>query len=490
LLAKIESTGSEGEEQYAELGARLTAALPGVRDVAAAGSAPAPAASAAPARTEISSPVPAASAATSSPAGRPPASLPHRAEERAPQQEGGEGPVSPDAVIHREVSVRLGVGLLDRLMNLVGELVLARNQVLQRSAESPDASLVAAAQRLSLITSELQEGIMKTRMQPISAVWSKFPRVVRDLAIACGKRVQLELSGEDTELDRSVLEAIRDPLIHIVRNSVDHGLETAEERRAAQKSETGLIRFRAFHEGGMVNIEVIDDGRGIDPAVVTEKAIERGLIDRARGERLGDWEALHLIFLPGFSTAQALTRVSGRGVGMDVVKTSVERIGGTVDIQSRLGRGTKIHFKIPLTLAIVPALIVTCRGGRYAIPQVNLVELVRLEGPHAVEYVRDAPVHRLRGQLLPLTFLQSVLGGTAPGRNAGDLTMIVLRADNRTFGLVVDDVADSQEIVVKPLGRELSRVPIFAGATIMGDGKVALILDVFGIAERVGIDAS
>lgn len=389
----------------------------------------------------------------------------------------------------RDGSVRVGIGLLDRLMNLVGELVLARNQVVQGSARSADPALTASAQRLSLITTELQEGIMKTRMQAIGSVWTKFPRIVRDLALVCGKQVRLELVGIDTELDRTVIEAIRDPLTHLVRNSVDHGIEAPEVRVKAGKPAAGLIVFRAFHEGGMVNIEVSDDGGGIDLERVRAKAVERNLVTADRAAWLSDRETMQLLFLPGFSTAKQVTNVSGRGVGMDVVKIGVERIGGTVDIQSKLGEGTSIRVKIPLTLAIIPALIVRCRTQRYAIPQVNLVELVRVEAS-AVEYARKAPVYRLRGQLLPLIFLRQVFGDTVQDAAPRDYNIIVLRADHRLFGLVVDDVDDTQEIVVKPLGRELKGITAFAGATIMGDGRVALILDVFGIAVTLGMSVS
>jgi two-component system, chemotaxis family, sensor kinase CheA len=395
----------------------------------------------------------------------------------------------------REGSVRVDVALLDKLMNLVGELVLARNQVLQCSNRAEDATLTAASQRLNLITTELQEGIMKTRMQPIGNVWAKFPRIVRDLAISCGKKVNLEVEGKETELDRTIIEAIRDPLTHIVRNSVDHGLETPEARRSAGKPEVGTVEFRAFHEGGMVNIEVTDDGRGIDVDAVKAKAVERGLVTQEGATRMTDREALALIFQAGFSTAKQVTNVSGRGVGMDVVKSKVERIGGTVDVHSVRGEGSSIRLKIPLTLAIIPALLVTSRAQRYAIPQVSLVELVRVnpdEGQGSIEFIRSAPVYRLRGELLPLVFLSTVLqravqDGSKPDR--ADLNIVVLQADGRQFGLVVDAIEDTQEIVVKPLGRELKGISCFAGATIMGDGRVALILDVFGIAEAAGIGA-
>jgi two-component system, chemotaxis family, sensor kinase CheA len=389
-------------------------------------------------------------------------------------------------------AVRVNVGLLDKLMNLVGELVLARNQILQVGSASNDSAFIGASQRLNLLTTELQEGVMKTRMQPIGNVWNKLPRVVRDLAVACGKQITVEMEGNETELDRTIIEAIKDPLTHLVRNAIDHGIEPPAARRARGKPEAGHLRLRAFHEGGQVNIEISDDGAGLDPDAIRAKAVERGLVSAERAARLGPGEVVNFIFLPGFSTARAVTNVSGRGVGMDVVKTNIERIGGTVDIQSRRGEGTTLRIKIPLTLAIIPALIVSSGGDRYAIPQVNLLELVRIDGGRVgVESVQGAPVYRLRGNLLPLVFLDDVLG-LADGRSDGTeaLNIVVLQADGRQFGLVVDGVHDTEEIVVKPLGKELKGVTAFAGATIMGDGHVALILDVVGLAQRAGIIAA
>lgn len=397
-----------------------------------------------------------------------------------------------------DASVRVDVGLLDKLMNLVGELVLARNQILQYGATARDPAFLSTTQRLNLITTELQEGVMKTRMQPIGNIWGKFPRVVRDLALACGKQVRIETEGRDTELDRTIIEAIKDPLTHMVRNAVDHGIEAPEERARRGKDPVGRLFLRAFHEGGQVNLEITDDGAGIDPARIRQKAVERGVVTAERAARMTDRETLALICLPGFSTAEAVTSVSGRGVGMDVVKTNIEKIGGTLDVQSRPGAGTTVKIKIPLTLAIIPALVVTSRGERFAIPQVSLLELVRLEGASArskVESIHGAPVYRLRGHLLPIVYLARVLGfddapptaSEAPGDDA--INVVVLQADGRQFGLVVDGVSDTEEIVVKPLGKELKGLSAFAGATIMGDGRVALILDVLGIAQRCNVVA-
>jgi two-component system chemotaxis sensor kinase CheA len=392
-----------------------------------------------------------------------------------------------------EGNVRIAVAHLDRLMNLVGELVLARNQILQHSAVRKEPTLARTAQRLNLITTELQEGVMKTRMQPISTVWSRFPRVVRDLAAACGKQVRLEMEGQGTELDRTVIEAIKDPLTHVVRNAVDHGIELPDARTAAGKPAEGVLLLRAFHEGGQVNIDITDDGRGIDPERVKAKALERGLIDAARAATMTERELIQLVFLPGFSTAEKVSNISGRGVGMDVVKTNVEKIGGTIDLQSRLRLGTTMRVKIPLTLAIIPALVVTSGGGRYCIPQVNLLELVRLNGDRArrgIETVHSAPVYRLRDRLLPLVDLGQKLCGRDTLAARDVVNIVVVQADQRPFGLIVDGVNDTEEIVVKPLARALKGVPVFAGATIMGDGKVSLILDVPGLAREASVVAA
>jgi two-component system chemotaxis sensor kinase CheA len=389
-------------------------------------------------------------------------------------------------------NVRVDVGLLDKLMNLVGELVLARNQIIQHTASHTDARLLTASQRLNLLTSELQEGVMKARMQPIGNVFGKFSRVVRDLAAICGKQVRLEIEGRETELDRTIIEAIKDPLTHILRNSVDHGIESPEVRRERGKPEAGLVRLRAFHESGQVVIEVSDDGGGIDPVRVARKALERGLITAEQATRLTGRELTRLIFLPGFSTAEKVTNLSGRGVGMDVVKTNIEAIGGTVEVQSRHGEGTTLRVRIPLTLAIIPALIVGTGGERYVIPQVNLLELVRLDSAQArqaIEMIRDTPVYRLRGCLLPLVYLDRALGlPPDTGRAGASSNIVVLQADGRQFGLVVEGVHDTEEIVVKPLGRLLKGLPVYAGAAIMGDGRVALILDVQGLAREVNVD--
>ena len=389
-----------------------------------------------------------------------------------------------------DTSVRVDIGLLDKLMTLVGELVLARNQVMQFSSTQNDTPFHGTVQRLNLLTTELQAGVMKTRMQPIGNLWGKFPRVVRDLALACGKQVRLEMDGQGTELDRTIMEAIRDPLTHMVRNAVDHGIETPAVRQGRGKPPEGRLRLHASHEGGTVVIVITDDGGGIDPARVRAKAIHSGLISAENAARMTDRDAVSLVFLPGFSTTDRVTQFSGRGVGMDVVRTNIEKIGGTVEIESRISIGTTVTMKIPLTLAIIPALLVTSGGDRYAIPQASLLELVRLEGEQVgtgIEFVHNAPVYRLRGNLLPLVYLNRLFHKDARVRNESELFILVVQADDRPFGLVVDAIHDTEEIVVKPLQHALKGIPVFAGATILGDGRVALILDVRGVAQTAGV---
>jgi chemotaxis protein histidine kinase CheA len=516
-------------------------------------------------------------------------------------------------------SIRVGVHVLDKLMTLVGELVLARNRLLQIANSAEDTNLQAVSQRMNMIATELQEEVMKTRLQPIGNIWSQFPRTVRDVALGCGKEVNIEMEGKETELDKTIIEAIKDPLTHLVRNSVDHGIELPADRIKAGKNRAGRLILRAFHEGGQVNIEITDDGAGLDLERIRKKAVERAVVTAEQATRMTEREIFKLIFLPGFSTAEKVTKVSGRGVGMDVVKTNVETIGGSVDVQSAAGRGTTVRVKIPLTLAIIPALVVTSGGDRYAIPQVSLLELVRIEAEkvsQSIESVHGAPVYRLRGRLLPLVYLNRELNaGGVQGQDVGhtstesgskwevldfsqarvkhqhwlgrlrevldnkasltsqqagshtecalgkwlysiglknyadlaeihsvetthadfhaqvakvlgfkeqghtaeaeqglrqlgslsskiialltelerkvlyshSVNIVVLQADDRQFGLVVDEINDTEEIVVKPLRKQLKTVKTFAGSSIMGDGKVALILDVLGLAQRASV---
>ena len=385
-------------------------------------------------------------------------------------------------------TLRVDVGLLDRLMNLVAELVLTRNQILQFNASQEDAVLNGISHRLNLITTELQERVLKTRMQPVSRIFNQFPRMVRDLATSLNKQITLEIVGAETELDRTLVEAIKDPLTHIVRNSCDHGIEAPEDRLAKGKTAGGRLCLRAFHEGGQVNIEIADDGSGIDPQRIRAKVVERGILTVEQVARLSDREVVNLVFLPGFSTAQTVTKVSGRGVGMDVVRTHIESIGGTVDLLSRPGRGTTLLIRIPLTLAIVPGLLVNAGGERFVIPQISLHELIRLEGDaarSALEYVHATPVFRRRNALLPVADLCHVLK-LPERRNSDEINIVVVQVNGRRFGLIVDAINDTEEIVVKPLWHQLKSLNCYAGATVMGDGGIALILDVAGIGLRSG----
>jgi len=387
-------------------------------------------------------------------------------------------------------SIRVDVQLLDKLMNLVGELVLARNQIMQLSATHQNPTFMETSQHLNLVTSDLQEGVMKTRMQPIGGIWGKFPRIIRDLSMECGKKIRLETEGKDTELDKTLIEAIKDPLTHIIRNSVDHGIEKPDIRRDRGKPEEGVLKLKAYHEGGQVIVEITDDGGGIDSSILKEKALSNGLITSEQALKMNDREIVNLIFLPGLSTAKKVTNVSGRGVGMDVVKTNIEKIGGTVDINTIKGEGTTLKVKIPLTLAIIPALIISTGANQYAIPQVNLLELVRLEkeqSENAIELIQGTPVYRLRGNLLPIVSLHDELGIAKKDADQTVTNIVVLNANGRQFGLVVEEICDSEEIVVKPLGSQLKGISAFSGATIMGDGRIALILDIMGLAQKAQV---
>ena len=504
MLASLEADGSEGEVDYTALIETLDRLTPAAAPRTPPAAAPKSrlAAVSAPAALLVQTPPPAPKSRLA------PAPSPHsnghghKSGPVAPPASRASAPPAPapkaapvDPSEHRapavsDSNIRVDVGLLDKLMTLVGELVLARNQIVQFSGSQEDAAFLGTVQRLNLLTTELQAGVMKTRMQPIGNVWTKFPRVVRDLAVACGKQVRLDMEGQETELDRTIIEAIRDPLTHIIRNAVDHGIEPPADRVARGKPAEGRLLLHAFHEGGKVVIEIVDDGGGIDPQRVRDKAVAAKIVTAEHAARMGETESLGLIFLPGFSTAERVTHFSGRGVGMDVVRTNIEKIGGTVDITSQPGRGTTIKMKIPLTLAIIPALTITSGGDQYAIPQVNLLELVRLDGEQvkrAVEYIHGAPVYRLRGNLLPLVHLDRELQVTTARSPGGEVNIVVLQADDRQFGLVVDDIHDTEEIVVKPLQKQLKGTAVFAGATIMGDGKVALILDVLGLAQRANV---
>ncbi len=394
-----------------------------------------------------------------------------------------------------DTSIRVSVGVLDKLMNLAGELVLSRNQLMQAIASKDRSGLDTIASRLDQVTSEVQESIMQTRMQQIGTVFGKFPRIVRDLGNKLGKQCNLEITGKEVEVDKTIIEAIGDPLTHLIRNSMDHGIESPADRKKKNKPEHGTMHLKACYQAGKVRLEIEDDGAGIDPKKLREKAVSKGIITQDRADQMGDREAIRLIFHPGFSMAAKVTDVSGRGVGMDVVRTNIAKLGGTVDVDSVIGKGTKVIITLPLTLAIIPSLIVQCQQDRFAVPQVNIVELVRLrreELDKRVGRVQDAEVLRLRGKLLPLIRLNEVV--EAPGSVQGGLennapeeqaiNILVVDTGQQSFGLIVDSLHDSEEIVVKPLGRHLKTCPCLSGATILGDGHVALILDVAGIAQH------
>ncbi|MDB5653734.1 MAG: CheA kinase [Tardiphaga sp.] len=390
-------------------------------------------------------------------------------------------------------SIRVNVDSLEHLMTMVSELVLTRNQLLEISRRHEDTEFKVPLQRLSTVTAELQDGVMKTRMQPIGNAWQKLPRIVRDLAGELGKHIELEMHGADTELDRQVLDLIKDPLTHMVRNSADHGLETPADRLKAGKPEQGTIRLSAYHEGGHILICIADNGRGLDTDRIKAKVIQNGLASEADVEKMTEAQIHKYIFAPGFSTAAVVTSVSGRGVGMDVVRTNIDQIGGTIDVKSVAGEGSSVTIKIPLTLAIVSALIVEAGGDRFAIPQLAVVELVRARAnsEHRIERIKDTPVLRLRNKLLPLMHLKKLLkidDGTNSDPENGFI--VVTQVGSQTFGIVVDGVFHTEEIVVKPMSTKLRHIGMFSGNTILGDGAVIMIIDPNGIAQELGALAS
>ena len=395
-------------------------------------------------------------------------------------------PGPAEASLMQRRTLRIDVEVMDRMMDLVGELVLTRNRILQ---SSPDAkNFPDLAHRLNSVTAELRESVMRARMQPVGHLFGKFPRIVRDLAKTCGRQVRMEFEGQETGLDKSLLEAIRDPLTHAVRNSVDHGIEPPEERVKAGKPAEGLVRLRAFHRNGSVVIEVIDDGAGVSTERVMAKAIERGLLTPEQAGAMTQRDVLQMIFLAGFSTAKEVTNVSGRGVGLDVVRTNVEQVGGSVELESKVGSGTTVRLRIPLTLAIMPALVVESGSQSFVLPQNALVELVRIaprDAKSAVVRIGAEEVYRLRERLLPLVWLDRVLGLEQSDRaESRGFYIAVLEADGRRFGLVVDNLKAPEEIVVKPLSAVLRQIGMYSGATVLGNGAVAMILDVVAVAAR------
>ena len=402
-----------------------------------------------------------------------------------------------------DATIRVDVQLLDTIVDLVGELVLARNQL--RTTVTDEPSLLDAVNRIHTVTGELQEVAMKTRMASIEQLFNKFPRIVRDVATACGKEVSLHVDGADTELDRTLIEKIRDPLTHLIRNAIDHGIEPVHTRRAADKPSSGQISLRAFQESGQVTIEVSDDGAGISVDAVRKKAVESGLVTNDAAHDMSDERIFQFIFEPGFSTAHAVTNISGRGVGMDVVRTNIESIGGTIDISSQRGIGTVVRVRIPLTLAIIPALIVSSGNERLAIPQSYIQELVALREhgkSHVIEGLEGSPVLRLRDRLIPVVYLDRWLGLRTWKERPTTGTVVVVKVDNHEFGLVVDAVTTAEDhtshatettglwfIVVKAISSLLAPMGIYSGATVMGDGSVVLILDLRGITMSADIPA-
>ena len=457
ILAAIESTRREPEGEDSALLGRLADC--GAAVSAAGRPAPNPAATA---------------AATTAPS-----------RERAP---------APVAGALQQQDLRVDVRRLDAVMDLVGELVLARNQLLRSLASSSrdgDALVVrglsAAAQRLDHATTLLQDEVMRTRMQPVSAAWARLPRLVRDVASTCDKRVRLETRGDGTELDRALVEALKDPLTHLVRNAIDHGIEDAASRARAGKPAEGVLRLAALEEGGSVHLELADDGAGMSAERIREQAIARGLVDAAHARRLTDEECLAFVFRPGFSTAARVTNISGRGVGLDAARAAIEAVGGSIGVRTVAGSGTTFHIRLPLTLAILPALTLEQSGEIYAIPQAHVLELVRCGDQARIERAHDRPVFRLRGELLPVVELGRWLAAGEPADAArAPRHLLVLSAEGRRYGLAVERVRDTEDIVVKPIGHRL-RDGAFAGATVLGDGRVALILDAHALAVRAGL---
>jgi two-component system chemotaxis sensor kinase CheA len=399
-------------------------------------------------------------------------------------------PAAASAGARSAATIRVSVDVLEGLMTTVSELVLARNQMQQLVHNSEDSALKGPLQRLTSVTAELQDGVMKTRMQPVGDAWRKLPRIVRDATQDLGKKIRLIQEGEDTELDRQVLELIRDPLTHMIRNACDHGIERPEVRAAAGKSETGTIRLSAYHEGGAIILKLADDGAGLNAARIREKALEKGLATPEELAGMSEAQILRFIFAPGFSTAAAVTSLSGRGVGMDVVRTNIEQIGGAIDLSSTPGAGTVFTIKIPLTLAIISALIVEAGGARFAAPQLSVRELVRVgpDAPVKVETINGAHLIRLRDKLLPVAALAGALDPRAISAQTPEGYVVVLEAPGRRIGLIVDDVIDTVEIVVKPLSAPLRQTGVFSGATILGDGSVIMILDPNGLAQECAVE--
>ena len=484
IVTTIEATGQEGEETFddvvAELDMLLGRSVPVLSGETHGGAGDSDALQALFDATPVEEPAP------PTPVHETPVAEARRAAE-PPAEARGTAESSKEASAVTQ-TVRVRIDLLEGLMATVSELVLSRNQLLQLLRGEKDSPFQGPLQRLSMITSELQESVMKTRMQPIGNAWSALPRIVRDLAMELGKKIDLIMEGAETELDRQVLELIKDPLTHMIRNAADHGLEMPLDRQAAGKSATGRIVLSAYHEGGHIVIRIADDGKGMDAARLRAKAVESGLATHAEAAAMSDANVFRFIMQPGFSTAAKVTAISGRGVGMDVVRTNIEKIGGVIDIESQPGFGSTFIIKIPLTLAIIPALIVGCAGERFAIPQISVIELVRIAktGDERIGRVSNSEVFRLRDRLLPLVDLQPILGLPPTGFEQRERLIIVTQLGSRFFGICVDEVFDTEEIVVKPVSPVLKNLGVYSGNTILGDGSICMIIDPNGIASRIG----
>ncbi len=486
ILDGIESTGAEPEIDHASLINRLKAATRAVEDMAGAGIA---AETAEPEAGAAGTPEPEPAESTGTEKEKTGESAPETPEtppDPPPKQEAGERKQPAASARAADTTIRVDVDVVDELMNQIGELVLTRNRLMQLMSSGMAPEMQRVGHYIDHTTTTLQQQVLRLRMQPVAGLWNRIPRVVRDLARDLEKKIRVEMEGQETELDRFILAALRDPMTHIIRNSCDHGIEGPEERHAAGKPEEGLIRLTARQESGNIIIEIVDDGKGIDAAAVREKALAMGVITQETAAGMSDHAVLQLIFHPGLSTARKVSKVSGRGVGMDVVRSEIEKAGGSVEIESRYGHGATVRMRIPLTLAIIPALVATAGGYRFAVPQMNVQELIRATGksPEWEEYA-GSHFYRLRDKLLPVMFLSELLHLSTGDRE--EFTIIVLNVGAMHFGLAMDDIAGAEEVVVKPLGEHLQGLDVYAGCSILGDGNVALILDCNGLLSLANL---
>jgi two-component system chemotaxis sensor kinase CheA len=487
IVEEVERSGVEPEGDDADMIKELDAQAAILAESLAAAAAPAAAVAAAPAEAPVAAPAEAAAVAAA-----PEAPAPAPVVAKTPAKAPAPAPKAPPAANARSSeTIRVAVDAIERMMQLVSELVLTRNQLLELTRHRQDDTVKSPLQRLSSLTTDLQDAVMRARMQPVERLYANLPRLIRELATECGKKIDLVTEGADTELDRQLIEILRDPLTHMIRNSADHGLETPAERAASGKPETGEIRVAASHEAGQITITISDDGRGLDIEKIKKKLITNGTVTEAEVAKLSEDEIFKFIFAPGFSTAKTVTNVSGRGVGMDVVRSNIESIGGSISLQSKLGKGTKFSMRIPLTLAIAPALIVEAAGQRFALPQHAVVEAVGVgqNSGHVIDKVQNALVLRLREEVVPVIDMSQVLG-LAQGNRENEQLVVIMRVGGESFGVIVDKVADVQEVVVKPLSASLAHLKVFTGHTILGDGSVVLILDPGGLAMSIGIEKS